>query len=318
MAENERKLYVANLPPDIAEEEILEVFNLYGPVEEVHINVPRDNRAVRSAFVRFAEPQDAAAAMAVLSDMYKFREDSVATVRVSVARPSTALGPSWPSSGPYVGKAGAGKGLGDTEGDGVAGGLHIAEGCSGGAPVVSGDAVGVPLPQPVGGGPLAPGPPVGGGGEWPAEGYGRAHANGKPDGGGRWAGGQSPEQGAVGTSGGRDPISGRDLNAKLWVGNLPGDITREVLEKVFGTYGQVEEVNILPAKSRSGQLCAFVHYATPQQADTCITAMQAGYELRPGEGELKVERPASRGKGAGCYGSKDGQGKGVPRRYQPY
>jgi len=305
MAEDERKLYVANLPPDITEAEISEVFELYGPLVEVYIAVPRDTQAVRSAFVRFEEVQDAAAAMAVLSDMFKFREDAPKPTHVSVARlgvgisgsnkPPTPPAPGVPLKGPVNGM--------------------VAGGCDAGHPPV---AVGVPVAPPVVP-PQLPQPPLAPG----MAGHPAACAdptNGYAD--GRWGGGgwvQSnsyPSISYPSSAGVRDPVSGRDINAKLWVGNLPQDITKEVLEKVFGTYGTVEEINILPAKSRSGQLCCFVHYANPQQADICIAAMQVGYELRPGEGELKVERPASRARAEGRY-PPSGKG-GPPRRYYPY
>lgn len=376
MVENERKLYVGNLPPDIVEEEIHEVFGLYGSIAEVYINTPRDNRSVRSAFVRFAEVQDAAAAMAVLSEMYKFREESSTPIRVNIARPSSS-GAGKGFSGKGAGSVGSdagevqsrdsrdhrdhrdhhdaygsghgGSSRGDHYGGPPGGSDHYASdqrssgyGCgsggghgggsyggsaydssgaygsgygSGGA-YGSGAAVGGPPPPPVGSGGSGGAPVGGGGGHWSGDGYGRPPSNGRQDNGGRWPVGGYPGETGTYDGANRDPISGRDIMAKLWVGNLPGDASREMLEKVFGTYGQVEEVNILPAKSRSGQLCAFVHYATPQQADVCLTAMQAGYELRPGEGELKVERPASTRKG---YDKGDGRGKGgPPRRYQPY
>lgn len=336
MGEDERKLYVGNLPVDIAQAEVQEVFGLYGTIAEVHINVPKDggrNFHIRSAFVRFEESQDAAAAMAVLSDMYKFREN-VAPLRINYARPAYGM---------PGGKASGGKGYGET--GGYHGGWDAGSGGNGaaanGIAAAGGDAsaAGIPAPPPVaappppaavnsrpaGGHPMtAPPPPAppssnwgappnGGGNQW-GDGYGRAQSNGRPDATRQWGTGtySNDTGGHGGGGGGKDPFSGRDLGSKLWVGNLPADITPQQLEDVFKQYGKVEDVSILPNKSRSGQVCAFVHYASPSQADACVQAMSSGYELRPGEGELKVERPGSR---KGGYGDK---GKGGKRGYQPY
>merc|ERR1719291_356984 len=82
-----------------------------------------------------------------------------------------------------------------------------------------------------------------------------------------------------------------------------------MLYQTFGQYGRVVEVNILPSRSRSGQLCAFVNYATYNEAETCLRVMASGFELRPGEGELKVERPSDRPKGGGKGKGYQGYGK---------
>ena len=45
---------------------------------------------------------------------------------------------------------------------------------------------------------------------------------------------------------------------KIFVGNLPNDITKEVLYQVFSTYGLVSDVHVMVGKSDSGQACAFI------------------------------------------------------------
>jgi len=309
MSEDERKLYVGNLPGDIAEDEIHEVFSLYGNIDEVHINVPKDGRNARSAFVRFEESQDAAAAMAVLGDMYKFREMNT-PIRVNVARPAFGA-----AGGKGFGKFVNGGGYGETgygaaaDANALAPGVAAPPAVATPPPPAAISARGGPLTNPPPAAPVSSwssGAPPSGGGHW-GDGYGRAQANGRPDAARHWGPGAYP------SDGGRDPVSGRDLSAKLWVGNLPGDISPESIKEIFSKYGHVEDVSILPNKSRSGQLCAFVHYALPSQAEACLQAMSAGYELRPGEGELKVERHGGRGKGYG--GGYGGKGK---RGYQPY
>mmetsp|Transcript_56713 Transcript_56713/g.105006 ORF Transcript_56713/g.105006 Transcript_56713/m.105006 type:complete len:237 (-) Transcript_56713:80-790(-) len=71
---------------------------------------------------------------------------------------------------------------------------------------------------------------------------------------------------------------------KLYVGNLPADITEHALQYVFSTYGVVTDIHIMTGRSKSGQSSAFVNYSNQQEASTCLAALEGGYEIRPGEG----------------------------------
>jgi len=64
-------------------------------------------------------------------------------------------------------------------------------------------------------------------------------------------------------------------------------------------------------------LCAFVVYASAQEAEACLRVMHSGFELRPGEMELKVERAPDRPKG---YDKGKGKGydKGYDKGYSSY
>lgn len=265
------KLYVASLPYDIEEEEIRKVFGVYGVVAEVHINRPTEGRPDRSAFVRFEEAYSASSAMLVLSEMHKFRPESMEAIKIMPAR---------------------GGGKGDRKGASSCGG-----GWSGGdnvspppaLPQVPAAPSSAALPPPP-----APAPPLP-----PA------------------VGGGSPRAGA--------DRGGRDAPGKLWVGNLPADINADMMQRVFGAYGEIVELNILPPKARSGMRCAFVNFATVQQADACLAVMGMGYELRPNEEPIKVERPGDRFGGSkggyggysGGYGSY-GAPKGGKGYFKPY
>eukprot|EP00930_Biecheleria_cincta_P075790 TRINITY_DN62991_c0_g1_i1.p1 TRINITY_DN62991_c0_g1~~TRINITY_DN62991_c0_g1_i1.p1 ORF type:complete len:148 (+),score=27.45 TRINITY_DN62991_c0_g1_i1:2-445(+) len=76
---------------------------------------------------------------------------------------------------------------------------------------------------------------------------------------------------------------------KLFVGNLPADITAEVLALVFRTYGTVTNTHIMAGKSKSGQSCAFVEYMTPLEAETAVLTLHEKYEIRPGDGSIIVK-----------------------------
>eukprot|EP00933_Yihiella_yeosuensis_P076815 TRINITY_DN86778_c0_g1_i1.p1 TRINITY_DN86778_c0_g1~~TRINITY_DN86778_c0_g1_i1.p1 ORF type:complete len:271 (-),score=73.07 TRINITY_DN86778_c0_g1_i1:252-1001(-) len=107
-------------------------------------------------------------------------------------------------------------------------------------------------------------------------------------------------------------------SVKLWVGNLPADVSPPEMHKVFGAYGKVLDVNILPARSRSGQLCGFVHFEAAAQADACMAALGNGYTMRPGAEPIKVEKSSSGRKGGG-KGDGKGGGKGFGGKgYAPY
>mmetsp|Transcript_62695 Transcript_62695/g.179806 ORF Transcript_62695/g.179806 Transcript_62695/m.179806 type:complete len:293 (+) Transcript_62695:63-941(+) len=274
------RLFVKNLPADIDEDELREVFGLYGKISDVLVNRPTPERIERSAFIHYEDYACRDAAMVVLGDMYKFREEGPPVIVGPVRQPDKGakgfgrdhkggcqppplpLPPqqSWSNGGSWHGG-------GDASAPGPASGVNLV--------------VAPPAP------PAPPSAQHASGGSW-----------GKPSDGGN-----------------RDPMG------KLWVGNLPADISDHALKQVFGVYGEITEVNILPSKSRSGQLCAFVNYASKEQADACLTVMHAGYEMRTGDGELKVERPSDRprtGKIGGYgYPGKDSKG-GSKGYYKPY
>ncbi|CAD7931073.1 unnamed protein product [Amoebophrya sp. A25] len=67
---------------------------------------------------------------------------------------------------------------------------------------------------------------------------------------------------------------------KLFVGNLPPDISQEDLRTVFNTYGMVTDVHIMTGRSQSGAACAFVHYGDQLSADQAIAALNKAYKIR--------------------------------------
>merc|ERR1719282_2223402 len=124
-----------------------------------------------------------------------------------------------------------------------------------------------------------------------------------------------------GSKGGTDGGGrGRDgpPGAKLYVGNLPGDITREAIDMVFSTYGRVDDIHIMTGRSRSGQSCAFVTYTSASEAKSAISAMGVGYEIRPGEGHILVKHADEKGHREGGGGDRGRDRGGDSDRYRPY
>merc|ERR1719313_1887823 len=93
-------------------------------------------------------------------------------------------------------------------------------------------------------------------------------------------GGDTPVQNSVsrnpgGRGGGSEPP-----NPKLYVTGLPVDIDKESLDYVFRAYGAIEELLILKAKNGKDRASCIVRYGTTQEAQSCVQAMETGYEIR--------------------------------------
>eukprot|EP00928_Gymnodinium_smaydae_P034073 TRINITY_DN24229_c0_g1_i1.p1 TRINITY_DN24229_c0_g1~~TRINITY_DN24229_c0_g1_i1.p1 ORF type:complete len:471 (-),score=104.07 TRINITY_DN24229_c0_g1_i1:180-1592(-) len=80
------------------------------------------------------------------------------------------------------------------------------------------------------------------------------------------------------------------VQRKLYVGNLPVDVTREEIASVFCRYGYVEDIKIMHGRSRrTTQSCAFVVFATAEEAKACVKKADKRVEVRPGTGTLIVK-----------------------------
>jgi len=77
-------------------------------------------------------------------------------------------------------------------------------------------------------------------------------------------------------------------DTKLFVGSLPGDVSEEALRYVFGTYGKVSEVHLMPG--RMGGMSAFVKFDHPDQAETAIRTLHDNYEIKAGTGKIVVKK----------------------------
>lgn len=88
---------------------------------------------------------------------------------------------------------------------------------------------------------------------------------------------------------------------KIFIGNLPHDISNEAMTVVFNTYGVVKNCHIMTGKAKSGQACAFIEYSTPVEAETAILTLHEKYEIRPGEGPIIVKYANSQGGRPGPY-----------------
>lgn len=329
MSDDEKKLFVAKLPEDIHEEEMRLIFKTYGKVEDVIIlDSSRSLPGERCGFVKYEKVENARTAIEVLNDVYKFREDADEPIQVRVARSKNS------------GKSGDGKGRGKDDGrdryrdmdrnmdkgrdrhrdfgkgkdDGRDRHRDMGKGYDNGRDRYGDTSAGRQNSQ--------------GGGyrERGDGGYRRDEfRDGRDDGYRRETYGGEYNSGYGASHGGRDQAkgsqSGRDQgkgapragpSTKIYISNLPADIKDDAIEAVFGTYGHVEEVHIMQGRSKSGQCAAFVRYTHPQEAKNAIAAMETGYEIRRGEGNLLVKFADDGRAGKGGKGADDS------RRSRPY
>merc|ERR1712137_730171 len=78
-------------------------------------------------------------------------------------------------------------------------------------------------------------------------------------------------------------------DCSVWVENLPADIGEDALKYVFGTYGKIENVEIM-SNSSTNQASATVEYAAREEVETAILTLNEKYEIRAGYGPIKVSR----------------------------
>ena len=84
---------------------------------------------------------------------------------------------------------------------------------------------------------------------------------------------------------------------KLFVGNMPGDVSTSEIESLFYKIGELIEVHIMSgSRSRSGQSSAFVKFASVDACHAAITALNMKGKLRPKDTDLlsvKFAKPPS-------------------------
>lgn len=84
----------------------------------------------------------------------------------------------------------------------------------------------------------------------------------------RRGGGRGRGRGGGGRGGGRREDSQRSIvTTKLFVGNLPPDITSDELREYFEKYGSVTECDVV------NEDFGFVHFGTPEEADAAVDGL---------------------------------------------
>jgi len=104
---------------------------------------------------------------------------------------------------------------------------------------------------------------------------------------------------------------------KIYVGNLPHEVTEEELRQEFATFGEVGSVSIVKDKySGRPRGFGFVEMATVSEGQAAIAGLN-GKVLKEQTLNVNAARPPSGDRGGGSYGNRRGGGpsRGWQRRY---
>ena len=104
---------------------------------------------------------------------------------------------------------------------------------------------------------------------------------------------------------------------KIYVGNIPSEVTEEELRQEFGTFGEVTSVNIVKDKySGRPRGFGFVEMAVVSEGQAAIAGLN-GKMLKDRTLNVNAARPPSGSGGGGSYGNRRGGGfgGGGQRRY---
>jgi len=109
----------------------------------------------------------------------------------------------------------------------------------------------------------------------------------------------------------------RSTNMKIYVGNLPDEITEAELRQEFGTFGEVSSINIIKDKyTGRPRGFGFVEMPTVSEGRAAIAGLN-GKEMKDQTLTVNAARPPSDNRGGGSYGNKrsGGPNRGRQRRY---
>jgi RNA recognition motif-containing protein len=104
---------------------------------------------------------------------------------------------------------------------------------------------------------------------------------------------------------------------KIYVGNLPYELTEEELRQEFATFGEVGSVSIVKDKySGRSRGFAFVEMAVVSEGQAAIAGLN-GKALKDQTLNVNAARPPSDSRGGGSYGNRRGGGssRGRQSRY---
>ena len=104
---------------------------------------------------------------------------------------------------------------------------------------------------------------------------------------------------------------------KIYVGNLPYEVTEAELREEFGTFGEVTSVNIITDRyTGRPRGFGFVEMATVSEGQAAIAGLN-GKAMKDQTLNVNAARPPSGSRGGGSYGNRRGGGssRGWQRRY---
>ena len=97
---------------------------------------------------------------------------------------------------------------------------------------------------------------------------------------------------------------------KIYVGNLPYEVTEQDLRQEFGAFGEVTSVSIITDRdSGRPKGFGFVEMATKSEAEAAITGLN-GKAIKERTIVVNEARPRTDNRGGGSYGERGGSGYG--------
>jgi RNA recognition motif-containing protein len=109
----------------------------------------------------------------------------------------------------------------------------------------------------------------------------------------------------------------RSTRMKIYVGNLPSEVTEQELREEFATFGEVASVNIIKDKyTGHSRGFGFVEMTSVSQGQAAIAGLN-GKALKDQTLTVNAARPPSGNRGGGSYGNRRGgwSGRGRQSRY---
>jgi RNA recognition motif-containing protein len=101
---------------------------------------------------------------------------------------------------------------------------------------------------------------------------------------------------------------------KIYVGNLPSEVTEQELREEFATFGEVSSVNIIKDKySGRPRGFGFVEMAVVSEGQAAIAGL-SGKVLKDQTLVVNAARPPSESRGGGSYGNRRGGWSGGGRQ----
>jgi RNA recognition motif-containing protein len=104
---------------------------------------------------------------------------------------------------------------------------------------------------------------------------------------------------------------------KIYVGNLPSEVTEQELREEFAAFGEVASVNIIKDKyTGRPRGFGFVEMTSVSQGQAAIAGVN-GKAMKDQMLTVNAARPPSDNRGGGSYGNRRGGGpnRGWQRRY---
>jgi RNA recognition motif-containing protein len=112
-------------------------------------------------------------------------------------------------------------------------------------------------------------------------------------------------------------LNERSTTMKIYVGNLPYEVTEAELRQEFGTYGEVTSINIITDRyTGRPRGFGFVEMPTVSEGKAAIAGLN-GKAMKDQTLNVNAARPPSDNRGGGSYGNRRGGGRnrGWQRRY---